>query len=93
MSSIPEEDITIPSDGNLASFSADAMATFLRSLRLEERLVGHLHRNGLDGRRFGRLKDADIDNLQLRNPVLLYFRDRTAPAVTKKPKQRLPFVL
>ena len=93
VSSIPEEEITIPNDGNLASFSADSMATFLRCLRLEDRLVNHLHRNGLDGRKFGRLKDSDLDNLQLKNPVIVYFRDKTAPAVSKKPKQRLPFVL
>ena len=36
---------------------------------------------------------AVVVDIQLRNPVLLYFRDKTAPAVTKKPKQRLPFVL
>lgn len=92
-SSIPEEEITIPNDGNLASFSADAMATFFRYLRVEDRLINHLHRNGLDGKKFGRLKDTDLENLLLKNPVVIYFRDRTAPAVSKKPKQRLPFVL
>jgi hypothetical protein len=93
--SIPEEDIVIPPDGNLASFSADAMATLLRNLKLEDRLVNHLHRQGLDGKKFGRLKDSDLESLQLRhNPVVVFFRDRTAPAVSKKSgKQRLPFVL
>ncbi|XP_076439963.1 uncharacterized protein LOC143279726 [Babylonia areolata] len=93
VSFVPEEEITLPTDGNLASFSADSMATFLRYLRLEDRLINHLHRNGLDGRKFGRLKDSDLDTLKLNNPVVVYFRDRTAPAVTKKAKPRLPFVL
>ncbi|KAL8622494.1 hypothetical protein ACOMHN_034157 [Nucella lapillus] len=96
VSSIPEVEITIPNNGNLAEFSADDMATLLRYLRLEDRLINHLHRNGLDGRRFGRLKDSDLDNLKLNNPVVVYFRDRTAPAVAKIGKNarpRLPFVL
>lgn len=93
-SPIPEEEITIPADGNLASFSADSLAHFLRCLRLEERLVAHLHRQGLDGKKFGRLKDADLEKLHLsKNPVLVFFRDRTAPAVAKKAKQRVPFIL
>ncbi|XP_076463320.1 uncharacterized protein LOC143295484 [Babylonia areolata] len=95
-SSIPEVDITIPNDGSLVAFSVDAMASFFRSLRLDDRLVSHLHRNGLDGRKFGRLKDTDLDNLKLNNPVIAYFRDRTAPAAVdkkNKKKQRLPFVL
>ncbi|KAL8581613.1 hypothetical protein ACOMHN_049170 [Nucella lapillus] len=92
-STIPEVEIAIPNDGCLASFSADAMAGFFRHLRLDDRLVTHLHRNGLDGRRFGRLKDTDLDNLRLNNPVIVYFRDRTAPVANKKSKQRIPFVL
>lgn len=94
--SIPEEEIAIPNDGNLASFSADAMATFFRYLRIEDRLVNHLHRNNLDGKKFARLKDSDMESLGLsKNPVVVYFKDRTAPAATsKKPgKARLPFLL
>ena len=93
-SSIPEVEITIPNDGSLASFSTDSMAAFFRCLRVEERLVGHLHKTGVDGRKFGRLKDSDLDTLQINNPVIVFFRDRTAPAANKKPaKNRLPFVL
>lgn len=94
--SIPEEEITIPNDGNLASFSADAMATFLRYLRIEDRLVNHLHRNNLDGKKFARLKDSDMESLGLsKNPVVVYFKDRTASAATSKKsgKARLPFLL
>lgn len=91
--SIPEVEFAIPDDGNLASFSADAMASFMKCLRVEDRIIGHLHRQSLDGRKFGRLKDNELENLNLKNPVLVYFRDRTAAAVTKKPKQRVPFIL
>nr|KAG5711776.1 hypothetical protein BaRGS_023540 [Batillaria attramentaria] len=94
VSSIPEEEISIPNDGNLSSFSADAMATFFRYLRLEDRLINHLHRNNLDGKKFGRLKESDLENLGLnKNPVLVYFRDKSAPPPSKKSKPRLPFVL
>ena len=53
---IPEEEFSIPADGNVSAFTTDAMAGLLRCLGVEERLVSHLHRQGLDGRRFSRLK-------------------------------------
>ncbi|XP_071117624.1 uncharacterized protein [Haliotis cracherodii] len=87
--SIPEEDITIPNDGCLHNFTADEMATFFRYMRVEDRLINHMHRKGLDGKKFSRLKDSEMDGLGLNNPIIKYFREKSM----KRTKGRMPFLL
>ncbi|XP_046547607.1 uncharacterized protein LOC124257553 isoform X1 [Haliotis rubra] len=87
--SIPEEDITIPNDGCLHNFTADEMATFFRYMRVEDRLINHMHRKGLDGKKFSRLKESEMDGLGLNNPIIRYFKEKSV----KRTKGRMPFLL
>ncbi|XP_062574967.1 uncharacterized protein LOC134236844 isoform X1 [Saccostrea cucullata] len=70
--------LVIPKDGNLQSFSVDEMATFFRYMRVNEEIVQRLHRKEMDGRKFGKLKDKTLEDLQIKNPILLHFRDRSS---------------
>ncbi|XP_061168061.1 uncharacterized protein LOC133177001 [Saccostrea echinata] len=78
--------LVIPKDGNLQSFSVDEMATFFRYMRVNEEIVQRLHRKEMDGRKFGKLKDKTLEDLQIKNPILLHFRDRSS-------KDRIGFML
>ena len=83
---IPEHDIEIPKDGNLHDFTADDMSTFFRHMGIEDRIVNHVQKKGLDGSRFSRLKDSDLERLEMKNPVICHFRDRSATG--KAPKKK-----
>ncbi|XP_041357985.1 uncharacterized protein LOC121374916 [Gigantopelta aegis] len=87
--SLPEQEIEIPKDGCLFNFTADEMSIFFRHLRVSERLVKHLHKKNVDGKRFSRFKDTELDTLGMRNPVVTYFRDRSV----KKSKPKSAFIL
>lgn len=83
---IPEHDISIPKDGNLHDFSTEDMATFFRYMGIEDRIVNHVQKKGLDGARFSRLNDSDLERLEMKNPIMCHFRDRSATAKTSKKK-------
>ncbi|KAL4237081.1 hypothetical protein ACF0H5_005465 [Mactra antiquata] len=74
---IPEHEIEIPADGSLRDFTTDDMSTFLRYLSVEERIVSHVHKKGLDGHKFSKLKDSDLDALGMKNPIICHFRDKS----------------
>lgn len=67
----------IPKDGNLQGFSVDEMAAFFRYMRINEEIVQRLQRKELDGRKFAKLKDSTLEDLQIKNPIILHFRDRS----------------
>lgn len=69
--------LVIPKDGNLQGFSVDEMAAFFRYMRVSEEIVQRLHRKELDGRKFAKLKDKTLEDLQIKNPIILHFRDRS----------------
>lgn len=69
--------LLIPKDGNLQNFDVDEMAMFFRYMRINEETVQRLHRKELDGRKFGKLKDKTLEDLQIKNPIILHFRDRS----------------
>ena len=48
--------------------------------------MNHVQKKGLDGARFSRLKDADLDRLEMNNPIIRHFRDRSA--AVKAPKKK-----
>lgn len=88
---IPEHEIEIPANGSLYDFSADDMSTFLRHMGVEERIVNHVYKKGLDGVKFSKLKDSDLESLSMKNPVICHFRDRSIRE--KGGKKKLPFML
>ena len=88
---IPEHEIDIPRDGSLFEFSADDMSTFLRYLGVEERIVTHVHKKSLDGVKFSKLKDSDLEALSMKNPIICHFRDRSIRE--KGGKKKKPFML
>lgn len=69
--------LVIPKDGNLQRFGVDEMAAFFRYMNVNEEIVQRLHRKELDGRKFGKLKDKTLEDLQIKNPIILHFRDRS----------------
>ena len=83
---IPEHDIEIPKDGNLYGFTADDMSTFFRHMGIEDRIVNHVQKKGLDGARFSRLNDSDLERLEMKNPIICHFRDRSAKEKGSKKK-------
>ncbi|KAK3089131.1 hypothetical protein FSP39_001077, partial [Pinctada imbricata] len=70
--------ISIPRDGNIQHFTVDELATFFRHLRIQENTVQKLKHKQLDGRRFGKLKDRTLEELGMKNPIIMYFRDRSS---------------
>lgn len=85
---IPENEITIPKDGNLSSFNTEEMITFFRHMGVEDKIVNHLQRKGLTGKKFSSLKDADLETIGIKNPIISYFRDKS-----KSSKKNVPFML
>ena len=67
------------------------MSTFLRYMGVEERIVTHVHKKALDGHKFSRLKDSDLEALNMKNPIICHFRDRSVRG--KGGKKGLPFML
>ena len=88
---IPEHEIEIPKDGNLHTFSADDMSTFLRHMGIEERILNHVHKKGLDGAKFSRLTDSDLERIEMKNPIICHFRDRSVKE--KAAKKKSPFMM
>lgn len=79
--------LTIPKDGDLQKFSVEEISTFLRYMRIDEYIVQRLQRKKLDGVKFSKLKDTDLENIGIKNPIIIHFRDRSSC------KKRIPFML
>ena len=73
-------------------FTVDDMATFLRHIGIEERIVTHVQKKGLDGAKFSKLKDTDLEALSMKNPIVCHFRDRSIKEKSGG-KKKLPFML
>ena len=74
---IPEKEIVIPNDGNLSSFTTDDMCTFFKHMGIEDRIVNFLQKKSLDGKKFSKLKDNDLETIGISNPVIIHFREIT----------------
>ncbi|RUS77665.1 hypothetical protein EGW08_014562, partial [Elysia chlorotica] len=81
---IPEEEISIPNDCNISAFTCDQLANFLRCFNVEKRIIAHLYRKNVDGKRFAKLRDSELENLGMKNSVIVFFRDKSSPKSTKK---------
>ncbi|KAK3090529.1 hypothetical protein FSP39_012514 [Pinctada imbricata] len=86
---IPEKEIVIPNDGNLSSFATDDMCTFFKHMGIEDRIVNFLQKKSLDGKKFSKLKDNDLETIGISNPVIIHFRDKSRGS----PKKKVPFML
>ncbi|KAL4235764.1 hypothetical protein ACF0H5_004156 [Mactra antiquata] len=83
---VPSAEVTsLPSDGNVSEFSVEHMVTFFRHLRVPEETVYRLHKCKVDGKRFSVFSDKELTELKMNNPIIRYFRDRTA----QRPKRRV----
>lgn len=71
----------------------DDMSTFLRHMGIEERIVTHCHKKALDGHKFSKLKDSDLDTLGMKNPIMCHFRDKSVKSKSGSRKKSLPFML
>lgn len=85
---IPEQEITIPNDGNVSKFTVEELSTFLKHMGTSDRIVNHLRKKNVDGKRFSKLSDSELDTVGIKNPIIMYFRDRST-----KSKKTLPFML
>lgn len=77
------EEFRIPSDGNIYGFDVEQMQIFFSCFNLESRLLDHLREKKVDGRRFSRLTDSDLDRIGLQNVVMCYFRDKSKRVTSK----------
>ncbi|GFO11332.1 hypothetical protein PoB_003783700 [Plakobranchus ocellatus] len=84
LENIPVEEIRIPESANISSFTCDQLANFLRCFNVEGRVISHLHRKQVDGKRFSRLKDSELESLGMKNPVITYFRDKSHVKTAKR---------
>lgn len=83
---IPGAEVTsIPADGNLSGFNTEQMVTVFRLLKLPEELVYRLSKCKVDGKRFSVFSDTELRDMGMNNPIIRYFRDRTAQRAKKKP--------
>uniref|UniRef100_A0A0B6ZP48 SAM domain-containing protein n=1 Tax=Arion vulgaris TaxID=1028688 RepID=A0A0B6ZP48_9EUPU len=81
---VPVETISIPNDGNISVFTSIQLANFLRCLKIDEKIISHLHRKAVDGNRFGKMTDTELDTLGMNNPVIVFFRNKSSPKSKKK---------
>ncbi|CAG5118548.1 unnamed protein product [Candidula unifasciata] len=86
---VPVEEITIPNDGNLSLFTSVQLANFLKCLKIDERIISHLYRKSVDGKRFGKMTDSELETLGMNNPVVVFFRSKSSG----KSKKKGPFML
>lgn len=78
--------LTIPKDGDIQAFSVEEMSTFFRYMRINDVIVQRLVRKNLDGVKFSKLKDTDLENIGIKNPIITHFRDRSS-------RKKIPFML
>lgn len=72
-----EQEFKLPADGNLERFSLDNMVTFFSHLQFTDRILARVRRRRIDGKRFAKLTDSNINTLELNNPFVIYFRDKS----------------
>lgn len=89
---VPSAEVTsIPADGNLLQFNVAQMVTVFRLLNVPGELIYKLFKCEVDGRKFATISDQELDDLGMNNPIIRYFRDRTA--LRPKKRKKLFFVL
>ena len=69
--------VSIPQDGNLYNFSIKKMAEFFRQMRLGDDTVRALIKDKVDGRRFSKFSEADLERYGLMHPLVIHFRRST----------------
>ena len=69
--------LQLPPDGNLYHFSVKKMAAFFNELRIDDSTVQTCIRSRMDGKKFSRLSEADLNNYGILNPITGYFRSKT----------------
>jgi len=82
---IPGAEVTsLPKDGNLCAFSVLEMVTIFRMLQLPDELICRLSACKVDGKRFAMFSDKELDEMRMGNPIIKYFRDRSAASRKKR---------
>lgn len=77
---------SLPADGNLLPFSVAQMVTIFRLLHLPGELIYRLSKSKVDGRRFARFSDQELEDLGMNNPIIRYFRDRSVQKPSRRKK-------
>lgn len=69
--------MAIPSDGNLYNFSTKKMADFFRQMRLDDDTIRRCVKDKVDGRKFSKMNEADLEKYNLMTPLVIHFRRST----------------
>ena len=69
--------VAIPGNGNLYHFSVSKMSDFFRQLKLSEDTVKVCAKAKIDGKKFSKLNEADLERYGLMHPVVVHFRHST----------------
>ena len=69
--------VALPSNGNLYGFSVRRFNEFLQTMNVDESVLKSCRRNKIDGKKFSRMTDQDLEKHGLLQPIIIYFRKQT----------------
>ena len=69
--------VVIPPDGNLYNFSVKKFAEFLRQMSIETGPIKACIKEKIDGKKFSRMSERDMERFGIMHPVVLHFRKST----------------
>ena len=72
----------------MSKFTVEELTTFLKHMGTSDRIINHLRKKNVDGKRFSKLSDSELETVGIKNPIIMYFRDRST-----KSKKSIPFML
>ncbi|ESO06460.1 hypothetical protein HELRODRAFT_160632 [Helobdella robusta] len=82
------DQLTIPNDGNLYNFGVEKFCTFLQCLVVAEVVIEKCRKQRINGRKFSKLTDSEIDSLGLRQPLIQYFKKRSFSKSSRKDRSK-----
>lgn len=69
--------LTIPVNGNIQGLSVGDMELFFRFLNIDENTIQRLKHRKMDGKKFAKMKEKDLEDFGLKNPIVCYFKDKS----------------
>ncbi|XP_014777932.1 uncharacterized protein LOC106874652 [Octopus bimaculoides] len=66
----------IPANGNIIEFDVEEMCQFFSCFNVSQNLLETLRKKKVNGERFSRITDTELNNMKLNNVVICYFRSK-----------------
>ncbi|GAB1608575.1 uncharacterized protein LOC106874652 [Argonauta hians] len=71
-----EKVFQIPPTGNIIEFDVEQMCQFFACFNVSENLLNTLRKKKVNGERFSRITDDELNTMKLNNIVVCYFRNK-----------------